>query len=128
MKVFLVDNGPLVRKRIRMTIEELGGRVMGEANNQADALRHIAEVSADLLILDLNLAEGSGLEVLRRAKTLHPDMRVFVLTNYSSEQYWGKCVALGADFFFDKTKDYPLFTYALELLASSEIREANHEE
>lgn len=125
MKVLLVENGPLVRERLRTTIEELGGQVIGEANTQADALRHISAVPPDVLVLDLNLAEGSGLEVLRHAKALHPEMRVFILTNYSLRQYWGKCMALGADYFFDKTKDYPLFTYALNLLANSENNESN---
>ena len=113
MKIFLVEDAPLLRKVLRNTIEELGGEVVGESDSQDDALHGIAETSPEVVVLDLRLVTGNGVEVLRQMKASRPDVKVMVLTNCSQTHYRTRCLELGADYFFDKAADFPMFVGTL---------------
>lgn len=60
----------------------------------------------DVVILDINMPGGSGIEVLHDIKQLSPSPRVIMLTNYSQPQYRRKCLDAGADHFFDKSTEF----------------------
>lgn len=113
MKFFLVEDAPLLRQVLRSAVEEMGGEVAGEADAQAAALKGIEAAVPDVVVLDLMLAEGNGVEVLKQVKTRCPKTRVVVLTNCAQPQYRRRCEALGADGFFDKTTDFSRFANTL---------------
>ena len=60
----------------------------------------------DLVVLDLKLDGGSGLDVLRETDGKLPANRVIVFTNHASQPYRKKCMAMGAAGFFDKAQDF----------------------
>ena len=61
----------------------------------------------NVLILDLQLLQGTGLGVLRNLRGYRqPGTSVIVLTNYAIPSYRARSMELGADYFFDKTKDF----------------------
>lgn len=107
MKIFLVEDSPLIRDRLHAVIAEIGvGRVIAEAEAPPAAIAGIAAHRPDLVVLDLNLAGGSGLDVLRAMKSERLAAKVMVLTNYSDLSYRRKCLGLGAQWFFDKTLEF----------------------
>ena len=59
----------------------------------------------DLVIIDIFLRAGTGLEVLRRARLLRPEARLVVLTNYATPDMRRRCIQLGADRVFDKSAE-----------------------
>ena len=59
----------------------------------------------DLMIIDIFLRTGSGLEVLRHARELMPGTRLVMLTNYATPDMRRRCLALGADRVFDKSAE-----------------------
>lgn len=113
MRVFLVDDSKSVRARIRVSIEEIGASVVGEAACQQEAVEGITSTLPDLAIIDLRLRRGNGLNVLKQIKKHAPNTATVVLTNQSKEDYQMVCIKAGADYFLEKTRQYAEF---IELL------------
>lgn len=119
LTIFVVEDSPPVRDRIREVVDEIPQAILvGEAESEQDAVTGIAATRPKLVILDINLREGTGFEVLRQVKASAPDTIVAVVTNFSSIEFREKCKQLGADYFFDKTKSYKLLVELMHQLAS----------
>lgn len=124
MKVFLVEDSPEICERLRNMIDGIPCiKLVGSVDNEADAVRDIGAVQPDLVILDLNLASGSGIEVLRQIKLHAFSGVVIVLTNFAYPQYRKKCVELGADYFLDKSQEIEILNALLVRLANSPCEE-----
>src|SRR2546427_1883056 len=81
LRVLLVDDHDLFRTGLRNLLEEQGGlNVLAEAANGADAVRLVRELAPDVVVMDLNMPEMSGVEATRHIATLSPLTRVIVLT------------------------------------------------
>lgn len=107
MKIFLVEDSDVILAHLRRIVSEIpGAEVIAEANSQDDAIAGIEASRPDVVILDLTLARGNGIEVLRRVRPRWPALRIIVLTNKSAPQYRNTCLALGADAFLDKSRDF----------------------
>jgi DNA-binding NarL/FixJ family response regulator len=107
VRVFVVEDAPAVRQRlIAMLGTVLGVAVVGEADSVRGAIDGVLATAVDVLLLDLQLADGSGLDVLAAVKPQRPDMRVIVLTNLSTAQHRAASLAAGADVFLDKSHDF----------------------
>jgi DNA-binding NarL/FixJ family response regulator len=107
MKIFLVEDGELILGYLRRMLSEVpGAALLGEARGQDEAIAGIEATRPDIVILDLALAQGSGIEVLRRIKPARPELRVIVLTSHSEPQYRDRCRALGAEAFLNKALDF----------------------
>lgn len=105
LTIYMVEDSPAVRDRFRDMIADIPGiQLIGESDNEAEAVQDIARRPPRLVILDINLREGTGFEVLRQVKALDPAIVVAVVTNFGNIQFRDKCEQLGADYFFDKTK------------------------
>lgn len=104
MKTFLAEDSQIVRERMRGMIACIPDiELIAEATNENDAVSGIFALLPDLVILDLSLDGGNGMEVLRRIKLQPFAIRVIVFTNSSSPHHRKKCLNLGADYFLDKT-------------------------
>lgn len=79
--------------------------MVGEADNEDEALELIARIRPDVVLLDLRLSGGSGLAVLKQVKTAWPAIKVAVMTSHAQPHYRERCMGLGADRFYDKQKD-----------------------
>ena len=112
LRVFVVEDSELIRKRIIENIDTMGGfEVVGFAESAGDAVKSISELRPDIVITDIQLKEGSGIDVVRkvRASPYVPRPRIFVLTNYAFPEYKRQCSVAGADEFFDKSSEYDRF-------------------
>lgn len=106
MNILLVEDSPMMQERLRQLISEISElTLIGVADTQTDAIKIIKEMKPDWVILDLQLAEGSGMEVLRSIQQESRDSSVAVLTNSYYPQYQKKCLNLGAKYFLDKSRD-----------------------
>lgn len=107
LAVVLVEDSPLLRQRLYDMLSAIDGvEVVAQAADEASALAQLQQHRADLAIVDLQLAAGSGLGVLR-ALSLEPERygrpRAVVFTNYGHRQLRERCHALGVERFFDKS-------------------------
>ena len=120
MRVFLVEDSPLIRKRIVDSLDSIGGfEVVGFAESENDAVDAIADAQPDIVITDIRLKQGNGIEVVRQVRgtpgTAQP--KIFVLSNYAYPEYKRECELVGADDFFDKSTEYERFLSALRAIA-----------
>jgi len=108
MKVFIADDSSEIRKRIIAMLSDLVERIemIGEAENVQDAINSIHEFGPDVVILDISMPGGSGIDVLKTIKKKNEVPVIIMLTNYPHSQYRKKCMEAGADFFFDKSRDF----------------------
>jgi DNA-binding NarL/FixJ family response regulator len=114
MKVFLVEDAPLLRSRLETLIASIpGGRTIGHAEGADDAIAAILAQRPDVVVLDLHLRQGSGLDVLREIAKAGVRTAVYVLTNYPEESYRRLASKLGARGFFDKSKEFEKLRDAL---------------
>ena len=107
MKAIIVDDNVMVCERVRNMLKRIHGvDIVGEAHNVPEAISSIATLKPDIVILDLQLPGGTGLDVLKSAKKYSPTPLVIILTNYPYPQYRKRCLDEGADYFFDKSIEF----------------------
>ncbi len=107
MKVFIVEDSALVRGHLIEMLSGIKGvQISGIADEPWAAINAIKSLDPDCVILDIKLFGGSGIEVLRNIKKHNGLPLVIVITNYPYPQYREKCIELGADYFFDKSKEF----------------------
>ncbi len=90
-----------------MISEVPGTEISGQAKDGQEAIRLIEEIKPDAVVLDIRMPKGSGINVLGYIrKGVQPKPLVIVLTNYPYPHYRNKCLAMGADYFIDKSVDF----------------------
>ena len=106
MKVFLVEDAPLLRERLEALIAAIPGVTsVGHAAGAKEALAGILAQRPDAVVLDLHLTEGTGFDVMRGLRAAAFAPAIYVLTNYPLEGYRASAERLGARAFFDKSND-----------------------
>ncbi|NIR51895.1 response regulator [candidate division KSB1 bacterium] len=119
--VFIADDSHLIQKRLINVLSDLEKiHVVGEAENGTEAIRRIRELKPEVVILDVCMAPGAGLDVLRSIKGDKSAPIVIMYTNHPFPQFRKKCIEYGADFFFDKTHEFTKLFLTLENLSQSQ--------
>lgn len=107
LKVFLIEDSALLQELLAGMFRELDGvQFCGCAEGEAEALQRLAETPVDLVIIDIELKQGSGIGVLDALQTdsdLYGNPRKAVLTNYAHASMRQRCERFGMDAFFDKS-------------------------
>jgi DNA-binding NarL/FixJ family response regulator len=117
IKVFIADDSLIVREHLVTLLDELAGvEIVGQAEDVAEAIRGIRTLQPDVVILDIRLPDGSGIEVLQNIKQDEAAPMVIILTNYPYPGYRKRCLDAGADFFLDKSTEFDQIPKLFELL------------
>jgi len=127
IKIVIADDSLLVRERLVTMLGELAGiEVVDQVANGAEViLRAIEKFQPDVVILDIHMPAGSGLDVLHTIKQDGMGPMVIILTNYPYPEYRQKCLQAGADFFLDKSAEFDQIPALVERLKQgSEFDEA----
>lgn len=97
MQILIVDDHEIVRRGIRQVLaEEFPHASVGEATRVPEARELFAQKKWDLVLLDINLPGGSGLDLVGEAKRLCPGAGVLVLSAYPEEEFAIRSFKLGA--------------------------------
>ncbi|MEQ1881143.1 MAG: response regulator [Burkholderiales bacterium] len=116
--VFIVEDSPIVRVRLEEMLAEIPGTFnAGHASTAGDAIRGILEAHPNVVLLDLQLAQGSGLEVLRKVRPHMPTIVYYMLSNCSPPLYRRVALELGASAYFDKSHQFAELHRAIATLA-----------
>ncbi|AOI88511.1 response regulator transcription factor [Burkholderia pseudomultivorans] len=122
LRVFLVDHAAPVRRRIALLVGAIRGVVVvGEAEDGQGAWAHIHDSRAEVVIVDLRLADGSGLELIGMLSKAMPRIVTIVLTNHSAPAFREACATAGADYFFDKTAEFDAACRVIESLVHARM-------
>src|SRR5574341_68983 len=118
--VLIVDDQPTIRRSLRHLLERKGYRAC-EADSGAAALQTAQVEEPEVILLDLRLPDGDGLEVLERLKGVCPEAAVILLTGHGSVEVAVTAIKKGAEDFLEKDPSSPEVTEvrvekALEML------------
>ena len=93
--------------------------VIGQAQDALEAIESIPKLNPQVVILDIRMPRGSGLDVLKAVKKNKDSPKIIIFTNYPYPQYRKKCLEAGADYFFDKHTEFEKLFEVLKQLAHS---------
>lgn len=121
VRVVLVEDSPLLRERLAETLAVPGRvEIVAHADGETAALERLRATEWDAVVLDLQLRQGTGIGVLRSLRASRPaGVVVIVLTNYAIPRLREHSLALGADYFFEKARDFNRVREVLEALAAA---------
>jgi DNA-binding NarL/FixJ family response regulator len=106
IRIILVEDSVAVRDRLREMLHDLQRfRVVGEFDAAEDAIAAIGTEPPDVVLLDIKLRVGNGIEVLRHLRKRAPSATVIVFSQYDEPEYREQFERAGAHFFFNKTRE-----------------------
>ena len=106
MRILIADDHPMIRQGIKqLLVDEFPGSVVGEAQNCPEVLQLVRNGAWDLVVLDLAMPGGDGLEVLRQIKASHPKLPVLVMSMYTEDQFGVVVMREGAAGYLTKRAD-----------------------
>lgn len=107
LRVLLIEDSPMIRDAVAEMIEGDGlARIAFATDSETAAVSELAVDRYDVVIVDLQLREGSGFGVLHALRELKLDALVIVLTNYALPAVRQRCAELGANCFLDKSSEF----------------------
>jgi DNA-binding NarL/FixJ family response regulator len=97
IRIVLIDDHEVVRAGIKAMIDAQDDlEVVGEADTAEDGVRRVGYDEPDVVVLDVRLPDGSGVEVCRDIRTRFPDVKVLMLTSFADEEALLSAVLAGA--------------------------------
>jgi DNA-binding NarL/FixJ family response regulator len=97
MRIVVVDDHEIVRQGLKALLEaEEDFSVVGEAGSVAEAVRRVGYESPDVVVMDVRLPDGSGVEACREIRSRWPSVKVLMLTSYADEEALMSAIVAGA--------------------------------
>ena len=119
IRILLVDDHEIVRRGLKTVLEGDGDLVVvGEAGTVEDGVKEALRVAPDVILMDLRLPDGSGVEACRQIREQAPDSKVVILTSYADEDALYSAVMAGAAGYILKDLDSRKLRDALTTVAA----------
>jgi len=97
IRILIVDDHPIVRQGISSLLSNFSEfEIIGEAESGWEALTAIADVTPDVILLDISMPEESGIDILCQIQTHLPQAKVLMLTSFDDEEYVVGALKAGA--------------------------------
>jgi DNA-binding NarL/FixJ family response regulator len=107
MDILIADDSDLILMRLKDQLNACKDiRIVGMFRNGTDALNHMLHIKPDVAIIDIELPDLNGFEILREIRKVNRDIKIIVLTLLSSDFYRKRAKQLGSDYFFSKTDQF----------------------
>lgn len=104
IRVLIVDDHPVVRHGLKsLLVGHSDLEVVGEAENGAEVLPWLAGHEIDVILLDIQMRGQSGIEVARRVRLSHPEVKIIILTTFDDETYLHNALEAGVHGFLLKS-------------------------
>lgn len=117
MKLLIVEDSPLVSVRLKAAFAPIAGLEIVIADRLALACDCFRTLQPALVILDIDLPDGSGLDLLHKIKRECPATRVMMFSNHDC--FRQRCKDRGADYFFDKSAEFEELAATVHGLAAA---------
>jgi two-component system, NarL family, response regulator DevR len=122
IRLLLVDDHQVVRVGLRTVLHNHhhGITVVGEAQSKAEAVRMAKRLKPDVILMDVRLPDGSGVEACRDILSSHPTTRVIFLTSFADEEFALAAVLAGAQGYVLKTIDSDLLIRSIQVVSKGQ--------
>lgn len=122
VKVFLVEDHEIVRQGIKALLEgESDVVVTGEASNGIEMLKKLENGQPDVVLMDMNMPEMSGVECTTQVKKKYPGIKVLILSMHDHESYLVDMIYAGADGYILKNSSREELLFAIRKVANEGI-------
>jgi DNA-binding NarL/FixJ family response regulator len=112
--VLIVDDSILIIERMIPLLEEIENiSFVVHAASYKEGLDVLSRLTPDMVLLDINLPDKSGIELLRVIQERHLEIAVLMISNNADQYYRNICKKLGAQYFLDKSTDIDLLPSVL---------------
>ncbi|SFI97965.1 DNA-binding response regulator, NarL/FixJ family, contains REC and HTH domains [Planctomicrobium piriforme] len=102
-KILIVDDHPLVRKgMVTLISQEPDLKVVGEAAEMQDAAKLAGELEPDLMVIDISLRSGNGLELVKQITSANPRIKMLVCSMHDESLFAERCLRAGAGGYLNK--------------------------
>ena len=119
VRVLLVEDSRVLAERMRETLAALENVVVvASVTDESAAVAAVRDNEVDVIVLDLQLKEGTGFGVMQRLGTTRPTIIVF--TNYMLPEYQRLASALGVEYFLNKSRDYERLPEIIQEIGASQ--------
>lgn len=120
LKVFITDDSEIIIEKLRQMLQKIDGiQVVGSARDSGSTIKAVKKLQPDVIVLDVILPDKSGIATLKIIKKEELVPIVIMFTNYPLHDYSERCFELGADFFYDKSKEFVEMIGTLQELRNS---------
>lgn len=117
LRVLIADDAEAVRKRLHELLNDVDGiDAISESATYGETIDSFHSGHPDVVVLDIRMPGGSGVDILKLIKQESPGTRVLIMTNYPYPQYRERCLSAGADYFFDKSNEFSRIAEVLKSL------------
>ncbi len=120
IRLLIADDHEVVRTGLRSILEGTEIEVIGEAIGGEDAVQKTMELAPDVVVLDIRMAGGDGLNALGRIKLEKPDTPILMFSTYDNPTYVARSVALGASGYLLKNAGCERLVDAIRRVAGGE--------
>jgi len=121
IRIVIVDDHAIWRGGVRSMLEDTEFEVVGEASSGREALEVTHQTQPRIVLLDIRMAGGDGLDTLQALRSQNPDTAVVMLTTYDNPTYMARAVAGGAVGYLLKGMDQEELLTALRAVHRGEI-------
>ncbi len=119
----IVDEHPATRAGLRSSLQGDGGfEIVGEAASGAEALGRVQDVHPDVVLIDVNLPDRSGVEVIRAIRSALPHVRIVVLTALADDQVVQQVLWAGAAAYVLKSASLEELRESIRMVTSDRVR------
>ena len=115
VKVFIADDSALIQERVAAMLVSRGMSVVGHAETPQSSIDAILASSPDVVVLDVQLAGGPGLQVLRAVRQAAPEIAFVVFSSHSGLAFRKRYLGEGATAFLDKNAEFEQLVSAVAL-------------
>lgn len=121
IRVMITDDHSLIREGLKQLLEFDGSiEVVGEASNGVECLEKLEKCNPEVLLLDINMPEKNGIEVLKQMKVDDSKVRVLILTVHNEMDYLMKAVDIGVDGYILKDSESAELKKAIKAVRDGE--------
>ena len=121
IRILIADDHALLRQGIRNFLSlESDFEIIGEAADGEETIRRASELRPDILLLDINMPKGNGIEVATRLRETHPEIRILALTIHDDENYMMKMIQSGAAGYLLKDVEPSVMVQAIRRIYAGE--------
>jgi len=120
ISVMIVDDHAIVRQGLKALLGREDMEVVGEANCGPDAVELAGELQPDVMLLDIRMKDGDGLQCLPQLQAVAPDTKVIMLTTYANPGYLARAIRDGAVGYLSKDVDPNQVVKAIRTVAAGE--------